>query len=318
MTFTSSDPFLQSDGLTLRNTRGINNDPEALERVLSRRSAMRIQEVRSGKSGIAETFDASHIRALHKHIFGDVFEWAGSFRSDSPMIEGRRAAPIKSLRKSDSTVFFTNSDKIETELTRLSRRLKKDNHLQGLSQEEFAKKSAKIFADLNTIHPFREGNGRVQREFMSQLAQQAGHSLDFSVVSHNRMYEVSEQASSGSLKPMQRLMGEISDPKRCEKLRKLTNFFDANAYDWHERYLCTTEPDRQYRGKLAGVAGEDFFMHDGKSIIVGNSSDLPQGAKSGHEIVFRSAAEKSVANSDLKRDPQHKPTKAKGPAIGDD
>jgi len=51
----------------------------------------------------------------------------------------------------------------------------------------FAKQAADIMVELNTIHPFREGNGRTQRVFMEQQAKAAGHDLDFTIVSKERM-----------------------------------------------------------------------------------------------------------------------------------
>ncbi len=280
------DPYLQADGRTLKNKLGINHDPKALDSAISWRSADRIAELRDGEVTVPQTFDAAHLRALHRHIFGDAFEWAGHFRSDSPTIEGEIAEPIRNMRKAGSAVSFTGSDRIEPELQRLGRGLKRGNFLKDLPRATFAKKAARTFADLNTIHPFREGNGRVQREFMSQLAQQAGHKMDFSVVSHERMYAASEHATAGDLKPMERLMDEITDPGRTEKLSTLTNFFDAQNYDWHEHYLATTSAGRKYRGTLAGVAGDDFFMKSENSIVVGNSKDLPPDAETHQEVVF--------------------------------
>jgi cell filamentation protein len=53
-----------------------------------------------------------------------------------------------------------------------------EKHLAGLSAEGFAKKAAHLLAELNAIHPFREGNGRTQLSFLAILADQAGHPLD--------------------------------------------------------------------------------------------------------------------------------------------
>ena len=36
------------------------------------------------------------------------------------------------------------------------------DHLSGLDAAAFAEKAAHVLAELNAIHPFREGNGRTQ------------------------------------------------------------------------------------------------------------------------------------------------------------
>ncbi|WP_180968453.1 Fic/DOC family protein [Paenibacillus pasadenensis] len=58
-------------------------------------------------------------------------------------------------------------------------RLKQDNYLQGHDREHFSRKSALLMADLNHLHPFREGNGRSLREFIRCLALRAGYSIDW-------------------------------------------------------------------------------------------------------------------------------------------
>jgi len=49
----------------------------------------------------------------------------------------------------------------------------------------------------NELHPFREGNGRTQRVFLAQLAQNAGYKLDFSVVDPDAFMIATIQSSNG-------------------------------------------------------------------------------------------------------------------------
>ncbi len=58
----------------------------------------------------------------------------------------------------------------------------KDGWLQGLGRDALCSKLAEHYCELNMIHPFREGNGRVQRILFEQLALSAGHSLDWSAI----------------------------------------------------------------------------------------------------------------------------------------
>jgi len=61
-------------------------------------------------------------------------------------------------------------------------------HLLGLNQEAFARRGAEILGTLNTVHPFREGNG-TQREFVRELAHKNGYWVDWSKVSRGELYK---------------------------------------------------------------------------------------------------------------------------------
>src|SRR5271166_2523493 len=56
-------------------------------------------------------------------------------------------------------------------------RLRREKFLRGLTSREFAARAAHTLAELNAIHPFREGNGRTQLTYLTLLAEQAGHPL---------------------------------------------------------------------------------------------------------------------------------------------
>ena len=66
-----------------------------------------------------------------------------------------------------------------------------DYYLRGPGREEFADRAAAVMVEINGVHPFPEGNGRTQSAFMGELAREAGYSLDFSVVSRERMIQAS-------------------------------------------------------------------------------------------------------------------------------
>jgi cell filamentation protein, protein adenylyltransferase len=94
------------------------------------------------------------------------------------------------LRKIDGKAFMDGS-LIAQSLKAITGKLRDENYLRGLCRGEFANRAAAVMVDLNGVHPFREGNGRTQRVFMGVLAQEAGYSLDFSVVSRERMIQAS-------------------------------------------------------------------------------------------------------------------------------
>ena len=55
--------------------------------------------------------------------------------------------------------------------------LKAEDHLKRLDADAFALRAGHYLGEINAVHPFREGNGRTQREFIRTLALHAGHRL---------------------------------------------------------------------------------------------------------------------------------------------
>lgn len=102
-------------------------------------------------------------RAFHRHLFQDVYAWAGDLRTVR-------------IHKDDST--FCYPEHIEAQLDRLFAWLSSENFLDGLTAEEFAEKGAHFLSEINVIHAFREGNGRAQMAFFTMLAGRAGHPLN--------------------------------------------------------------------------------------------------------------------------------------------
>jgi cell filamentation protein len=68
--------------------------------------------------------------------------------------------------------------------------------LRGLPADAFATRCAYYFGEVNAVHPFREGNGRTQREFFRELALEAGHMLRWRRVERDEMISASSVSSA--------------------------------------------------------------------------------------------------------------------------
>jgi cell filamentation protein len=120
-------------------------------------------------------FDATHFKAIHARIFQNIYPWAGEFRQ----INIRRSA----------SYYFAMVQFMETNLSSILAKLVAENHLKGLDAAAFACRAAYYLGELNTIHPFREGNGRSQREFIRELAAEAGHRINWNRVTGAQMVD---------------------------------------------------------------------------------------------------------------------------------
>ena len=142
---------------------------------------------------VAGKFDFKHLQNIHKYIFQDIYPWAGKIRSVD-------------IAKSN---MFCKVQFIETQADEIFGKLKNDYYLEGLSKEKFVKKAAYYFSEINALHPFREGNGRTQREFIRQLAYRSGYILHFSAVSEQEMVQASIDSFVCDYKKMEALFTKI-------------------------------------------------------------------------------------------------------------
>jgi cell filamentation protein len=182
---------------------------------------------------------------------------------------------------------FTPPDLIERELKHVFDELANEHFLEGLPRGEFARRVAGLFSEINRIHPFREGNGRAQRQFVRQLADSLGFKLHFEVVSKERLIHASILSANGDVAMTERLFDEITDTERIQSLAKVIAHFERSRFAWHDIYVATTTPGHNYAGTFAGSDGMNFFFRDDENrILVGNLKDLKRAPESGEKISF--------------------------------
>jgi cell filamentation protein len=212
-----------------------------------------------------------------------VFEWAGHTRDERVRLSDGMVATEPIMRKAGGKPFLVGA-RIPKALDRITATIRNANYLSGLEPERFAVRAADIMAAINAVHPFREGNGRTQRIFMRELAKKAGHELDFSVISRERMIQASIAANEGR-RPgmMRRLFKDAVIPARREALARAIAALDAAGFAWNDRYIAAAEPGHSVELTLAGIAGAQFMGRTSNAIIIGRSADLPSPAPSRNE-----------------------------------
>jgi len=178
---TADDPYLYPGTSVLRNRLDLT-DPDHLDRVERRLVTQRMTE--GAPTG---GFDLTHLRAIHNHLFQDVYEWAGELRT----VEIAKGGHQFQLRQF-----------IETGMTDVYQRLEKEDFLRGLTAVAFVEAAGRIMGDVNYVHPFREGNGRTQLQYPEQWAMQAGHPVDLTRITPNNWIEASRYSHVGDYGPM--------------------------------------------------------------------------------------------------------------------
>ena len=188
---TERDPYCYSGIATLRNKAGIT-DSEALERFETAMTFARSEEpLPAGRLSVR------HYCRVHLHLFQDVYTWAGRFRT---------------VRLSKGSSAFCYPEHIAREMQRVFGWLQGKHFLRDRERLAFARAAAHFLAELNAIHPFREGNGRTQLTFMALLAEQAGHTLDFDRLDPEIMLDAMIKSFNANEEPLAHVITDLIAP----------------------------------------------------------------------------------------------------------
>ncbi len=164
--FTYTDP---KTGL-LRNLQDIT-EPDVLIFVESGVVTKRLQKLYENPikiNGIDTLFE------IHRHLFQDIYVWAGKKRIVEISKDGKQFFP---------TSHFGNAFRYIDQIIAEFKKIQKDN------KKLLAEKLAEILDNINYLHPFREGNGRTQREFLRPLALEKGLTINLSPPDNKSVYE---------------------------------------------------------------------------------------------------------------------------------
>mgnify|MGYP000486481063 CR=1 FL=1 len=191
------DPYIQSNGV-LANKLGIDD-----ESYLQKREAQItfIRATEFEKLPLPKKFDFEHLKTIHKHLFKDVYEWAGKNRQCD-------------ISKGGS--HFCLKDNLDSFADYTFQQLNKDHKAMQLAPGAFKNKLpdklAHHFAELNALHPFREGNGRAQKIFIGQLAKSHGLKIDWTKMSKDQLVNASKEAMTKEPKQLAMLIRDNSSP----------------------------------------------------------------------------------------------------------
>lgn len=162
MLYSADDDPLWLPGTTvLRNRLGIA-DQDTLDEV-----ELALFLIRADEPLPAGKFDVAHYLSIHRHLFQDVYAWAGD---------------IRSIRVGKAGNWFCYPEYIPGELARAFREYGDPDKVAELPPDEFARRTAHLLAEINAVHPFREGNGRTQLTFLTLLAANAGYAVNDGVL----------------------------------------------------------------------------------------------------------------------------------------
>lgn len=174
------DPYIDQTTGLLKNLLGAATNEELAEREAQ---IVFANQLELESVSIPRTNDFDEVLLIHEQLFKDVYEWAGRTRT------------VDIKKSEEGAEFFLIVSKITEAANYVFGELAKENYLKGLDKTEFPERLAHHYDQLNYIHPFREGNGRVQRVFWTRVAKDAGYEIDWDAVIGNENDEASRLAA---------------------------------------------------------------------------------------------------------------------------
>ena len=165
-----NNQYTYPDSTVLVNKQNITNIEEAYRNehlfVTRRLADLRLEPI--------HVYSMSDILAIHNYLFQDVYAWAGQYRKVNISKSGNPFMPIQSFNTA------------ETHMNNLIH----SYHQTANSKDEIIMHLSEILDNLNYFHPFREGNGRTQREVIRSLALTKGYSAQIQVEQDDEVYNL--------------------------------------------------------------------------------------------------------------------------------
>ncbi len=131
---------------------------------------------------VESKLDFEYYKNIHRFLFEDLYDWAGTLRKVDISKKGTRFCPQNELEDLCKVCF---------------KRLENVNFFKDLTKEKFVEEIVDFYQTTNYLHPFREGNGRTQRIFISKLIKYNGYDFDFSNIDPDLLMIATIKASNG-------------------------------------------------------------------------------------------------------------------------
>jgi len=246
------DPkYCYPDSNVLINKLNIRNHAELFESE-KRITFARLQQLQSNP--LPGKYDFQHLKDIHRFIFQDIYAWAGQERTVE-IGKGNlfcTTAYLQDYARSVFAKYFPECFAV------------RHNHT------DFVRVLSENYGDLNALHPFREGNGRAQREFARLVCLRCGYVFDLSCSTHSEMLAASKLSfdkgdSTGFISVFSRAVlpyngeaGLLSSNRLNILTRDDLTIPAFGGYDYYEsgEHIASESYDKIYKAKILKMDAE--------------------------------------------------------------
>lgn len=190
----------------LINKLNITNDKDLFD---AERELVLLRTHELNENPLKGNFDFEHLKSIHKYLFQDVYRWAGDIRNCN-------------IAKQD---LFCLTENIGSFGNDIFKKLEEEKYFIDYDYETKIDKLIELFADINALHPFREGNGRTQRLFIENLSKINGIYLDLTNVSRTDMIIASHESINGNYEKLKNIFKNNSSYLTEEERLKYINIY---------------------------------------------------------------------------------------------
>lgn len=189
----AKDPYVYPGSGVLRNNLEIHDQQE-----LSQAEADIVRAALAVLAGspLPGDYDLAHWLAFHRRIFGGLYPWAGELRT---------------VQIAKPNAFYARPEHIAGYAQAIFAELAREDRLKGLDRAAFLERLTHYHAEMYAVHPFREGNTRSLRAFLSQLAGQAGHRISWERLDHQQSFAANVASLNGQNEQLRALLEPVVD-----------------------------------------------------------------------------------------------------------
>lgn len=232
----------------------------------------RLQKLQS--EPIKGHYDFKHLKAIHHYIFQDIYDWAGKERTVE-IGKGNLFCTVACIQEYAKSVFGKYYAQC---------------HAAKGNFDDYIRVFATNYGDLNALHPFREGNGRSQREFARLVCLECGYDFDLSCATHKEMLDASilsfnKDDSSGLIKIFSKaITPHVEQDQEMDRLKILTlddlSIGTSSAYDYYGygEYKESHIYNEIYRARINKMDAEKTIS-DAKATLLHNRENIETQSK---------------------------------------
>ncbi len=210
-TYEKTADYCYKDTDVLINKLNITDDEDLFN---AERELVSLRTYELNEKPLKGNFDFEYLKSIHKYLFQDVYRWAGDIRNCN-------------IAKQD---LFCLTEHIESFASDVFDTLKNEIYFIDYDNETTLDKLVDLFADINALHPFREGNGRSQRLFIESLAKINGIYLDLTNVSKLDMIVASHESINGNYRKLKDIFKNNSHILSEDERLKYINMYCSSDF----------------------------------------------------------------------------------------
>jgi fido (protein-threonine AMPylation protein) len=228
-------------------------------------------------------YDLAHLQAIH----------ANTFRS----VVGDSAGELRQIdlakRGQDGLVStFVAAKDIATGGEVVAQRIKDADQFRGLTKDAWANGIAQTYADLNQLHPFRNGNDTANREFVRVLGREGGFDVDYSKVDVQAWQKASIESFKGNIESVEKIIRQISEPVR--DLNRDGQAREGFRIDRDASALLSAQSGNDRVAREAQRLGVEIMKPNELATLEGNVKGVVIAAKDDF-VLIKTSATKALA-----------------------